>query len=623
MRLDGFVPKNRLTCTWSGAWGAEQKMSNPPWSAGLRRAVGRCIASACAVFAPAAGWAQAAEPLAACAVAGASFGKPAGWKADVAADVAGVFETSAANLALLRMHASEADGRAAKRASGRKAALALAAAMPSGASALDWQRTMLSLAVAEDNQRRSAQEARALREAFERACEFHTKLLADLPRCADGQCMALRWKGRLPDFAKAVLPQDKAVAGLSEAARTSQERVNKLRAKLPAAVLSGDQTAARAQVLSPGALGLDGNPARAGFDAGFEARQAVAEAQRASNALVALSQALAGARGPEEAAAAWESWEAGFLIDAHLRLALAMADEAYGIIETADIDVRAAGIGDTPEERSRAAAFLRAARNYPDAGLLLSEEGVKLTASSKESQAVLKLNLDAVGKLFNQQTSLTLSTPIASGAKSGQLYSTVDGKVGVPTVRLSSSVVSSLGQDRWVKWQFSIFGVTGSWGSKQLEHYEPGDLSAPVRTRINPWSLGGFWTLAPAAGGWVSTLRIERQHAWTAAPDGILCTPPASADFKCVSGPGARATAKLSTVSRLDVRRKLRSADIALQVRYDTADKSTQVEVPVYFIRTEDSPKKPFSAGVTLGWNKKDKGWVGVFVGAPFSLLER
>ena len=76
-------------------------------------------------------------------------------------------------------------------------------------------------------------------------------------------------------------------------------------------------------------------------------------------------------------------------------------------------------------------------------------------------------------------------------------------------------------------------------------------------------------------------------------------------------------------MSRLNVRRSFGGFDAALQVRYDTADKSTQVELPFYFIRTEDSPKKPFSAGVTLGWNKKDKAWVGVFVGAPFSLLDR
>ena len=559
-----------------------------------------------------------------CTLGAAAFDATA-WPAEHAKAVSEVLSRSAGNLALLAKESEEARKDIATSEGQVAVARQKAASLLATASPEDLRDAALRLSVAEDNEERSKQLASVLKDAFNRSCGLHASLLADLPRCSDekGNCMALSWKTRLPDFSKAAPAQDKAVAGLSEAARTSQERVSKVRGKLSSLVLTGDQTAARAQGLGPAALGLSGNPARAAFEAGFEARRAIAEAQRASNALVSLSQAFTGQRGPEEVAAAWKSWRVGFLADAQLRLALAMTEEAYGVIESASIDVQAAGIGDTPGERASVAAFLRAASKYPDAGLLLAEEGVKFTASNKDSKATLKLNLDALGKTINQQTSITLSTPIAAGATSGQLYSTVDGKVGVPTVRLTSSVVSSLGQDRWVKWQLSIFGLTGSWGTKELEHYDAADLSKAVKTRISPWSVGGFWTLAPATGGWVSTLRVERQHAWTAAPDTIQCTPPTSTVFSCVSGAGAPPKEKLSTVSRLNVRRSFGSFDAALQVRYDTADKSTQVELPFYFIRTEDSPKKPFSAGVTLGWNKKDKAWVGVFVGAPFSLLDR
>ena len=278
------------------------------------------LAVLCAVLLPATSMANFSEQPLMCAVESARF-DPAGWQEQRGKEVASVFNTSTGNMALLRLEYAKAKDRVGKRDAQLRAARDLATRLPANSTPETWRAATVALNVAEDNERRAKQERDVLRDAFDRACNFQSDLLTDLPRCREeaGKCMALSWKGRLPDYSKAITSEDRAVARLSEVARTSQERVNKVRGKLFAAVLSGDQTASRAQGLGPAALGSDGNPARLSFEAGFEARKAISEAQRASNVLVALSQAFAGQRGPDEAAAAWESWQAGLLIEAHLR----------------------------------------------------------------------------------------------------------------------------------------------------------------------------------------------------------------------------------------------------------------------------------------------------------------
>lgn len=472
-------------------------------------------------------------------------------------------------------------------------------------------------------QERIERELTVLRRAMSVTQHLHLRLRAESENCSK-PCPALTW------WAEALLPAEKALksspggAEVSAWAAEGLKGALELRAKASSRQAQGNETLGLAQALGDSERsGPEGrNIARDAFDGIFAVNQGGSLALSAANALVSLDLALNAASREIQSASQWSLPHAGALQAARL-LGSAVAREASERIEVAALTAQASAIGRNPEERAQVAQFLRAAQRYPDAGLLLGEEGFKYTASSDGSEAKLKINIDMIGRLINQQTSVTFSSPVGSSTKRGLLYASEDGMAGVPNVRVTSSVVRSLEPDRWFKGILSILGVSGSWGQKEFNHIDAASIDTPISTKVNPWSLGGFWTVALAKGGGVVTMRSERQRLWKPADESIICTDPNGSDFKCVSGAPKAPKALFTTVSSVEWRGSLGPIDVAARAIYDRESKQTRYELPLYFIGTSGATKRSFSGGIVLGHDPVRRSWAGVFVGAPLEMISR
>lgn len=371
--------------------------------------------------------------------------------------------------------------------------------------------------------------------------------------------------------------------------------------------------------------------ARAAFDDAFEARRAARAAQYASNDMV--RSALDALRCKQADADCRTAEQQALEAEARLTDRLAQSKDAYEKAKLATYGIDAATRYTDPVERANAVTLLRTLDAYPDARSLFGPESYRLAASTAGSRASIKIGLDRLFGAGQAQTSLILSTPAAKQGRSS-LIDSVDGLASAATLELGHTFVKGIGLKDDVFSGFRALGVSATVGQDRREYRELQDLSGvtelsklpDLRSRNTvPWALSVYGSLAAADGTFLHLFKASAQRSYKDQDETIACPVPIPGDdarFSCVSARFGAPKAETARVFSYEARWKWKDGALSAKVSYNDKRHVTELEVPIYLIRSADDKKGgSFNGGINLGWSSKTGGQVGLFVDAPFSMF--
>lgn len=172
----------------------------------------------------------------------------------------------------------------------------------------------------------------------------------------------------------------------------------------------------------------------------------------------------------------------------------------------------------------------------------------------------------------------------------------------------------------------TVYSFNAKAGTESFEYVDTATLK-PRSVEETPWSVGFDVTWYRLIDRDSFTVSIDRQAAWK-APDEVILCPGGGGPVTCVKGPPGPPVRKDTSLLGVEYRRfdaltlgestSIRFG-LALSATYDTEADVYGVEAPLYLVPNGDGM---LSGGVRLGWRSDtDEVTLGVFVGAPLSLF--
>jgi len=447
---------------------------------------------------------------------------------------------------------------------------------------------------------------------------------------------------KLAEAAVAARPLE--VGKLVEAAAQAQGKVTDLKGKVADAYVVGDAAAALALAASA-PLGDAAKRALNSFDDAMASRDAIGDAQRASNRLVRSTMQLRQPCGNKASADCDtlrdELSREAQSAQATLDLKLIESQERYKSAKQAAIEVQANVTFKDPEEVQRAIRFLRALNDNPDAQDLVGKDSYKVTAGKGGAGLAIKIVNQKLGVDWFRGSSLTLSTPAAEAGNSS-LYKSADGFSNASKLELAQSFFRGSGlrsgNDRLSFLHQS--GLSLSVGHQRLSYVETGKLEQESTRTLVPWGLSVFSAVSPLSSldhqdgsrpnAWYGKLSWQRQ---VEAGDTTITCPVAVNDgnlkvrntVNCSTGPFGAPKLVSAWQYQLEYRVKNKDGpDFSLALKHNVKTNGskavTNIDVPIYLLKTSDDAKSPIHAGLNLGWSSKGGTSFGIFLGAPLSL---
>jgi hypothetical protein len=433
-------------------------------------------------------------------------------------------------------------------------------------------------------------------------------------------------------------PKKADLESVIQAAQGAQKQMDVERAKLSDIYDVVDRTTKAALALSPGKPGAAQALGKAQLAQGLadDARRALSDAQRAANRWIEHSLQLQVCLSDPSPSACPDV----------LRVAAyraAVANQGIHQSKLKDVanklkELRTNLIHVEASERfsgddfAREVAFRQLLQNSPDARALFGKDSYLLSASNGGGSAAIQLGWDRYEAGGVRRYSLILSTPAAGTSGRTKLYDLADGLAastkavfGVDLIRGGASVGGKIFTSR----------VALSLGRDE-RNYFPDAVASPAKAEkvVYPRAL----TIVAATFGLTDNhaqiLSLSRQSTYEDGKAAIRCpaAPAGGAVFvDCVSGPIGGPGRRLSTVASYQYRAEFDESAIAPALSYNHRSRVVDLQVPIYLVRSSDSPARPFNAGVSLGWSTKGKTEItgrdsglfafSVFVGAPFSVF--
>lgn len=303
---------------------------------------------------------------------------------------------------------------------------------------------------------------------------------------------------------------------------------------------------------------------------------------------------------------------------------LAAAREQYDITRLAGYNIQAATQFTQKQDREDAVRLLRTLDEYPDARGLFGPDAYRLSASTAGAQASIKLTFGRRGPASVGQTSLIVSTPAADRGNTS-LYQSADGLAAATTFELGHARTAGFGRAGDFFTGLKAWGLSLRVGHEKREFYELNDLATARHRTVLPWSVNAYGAYAGLKSPVMALFRLSVQRAYDDQPPSVTCPVPIegeSTKFGCLNASIGAPAASFARVYSLELRQTGGGPSVAATVSYNDRKRVTDVTVPFYLIRNgDDTSGSTYNAGVQLGWSSKSGGSIGVFVGAPFSLL--
>jgi hypothetical protein len=276
--------------------------------------------------------------------------------------------------------------------------------------------------------------------------------------------------------------------------------------------------------------------------------------------------------------------------------------------------------------------FARLLRDFPEAKSLLGEDAVFLSASTKGSEASLRLSNQFAILGGIRRYGLVISTPLADGEKRTNLYSRADGLAGTAQVTFTADLYK--GKTSGPQLTMLSLGITG--GREKRAFIADGTAPEEKTAHVHPMGFTLVGALFDLESGNKNThvIKLSRQRTFDDGEGVIRCpVPSVGAPFvDCLQGTLGAPKPVNASVASYQYRAQARNYAAAPSLSYNSRSKVAEVDVPVYLVRSADDKERPFNAGISLGWASKGKfaitgrpndEWrLGVFFGAPFAVLD-
>lgn len=369
--------------------------------------------------------------------------------------------------------------------------------------------------------------------------------------------------------------------------------------------------------------------AQAAFEDGIQARSLADRSQGLSNHVVRGAMELVACQTAGGDCAALQAQVAARAKS--LEQWLSEAESKHEKVKLASFDIQAASKYEPGSaDFVRAVALARTLDEFPGARSMFGEDAYELSASSAGAEASIKLSVDRLFGGGRGNTSLIVSAPTASQGRT-QILRTADHLALTPSLQLSHTVAKGFGLNTSYTGLYAL-GVTARVGYDRRDYHEMADLkglgglaafAATARSRVVvPWALGLQGAVGLPGFEALHLFKVQAQRSYQDRPATIACPLPVSGSpelFNCVSASFGEPQRKLSRVFGYEFRTSAWSRPVALQVNHNDKTHVTDVSLPIYLVANTDK-KRAFNAGLQLGWTSTLRGYVGVFVGAPFSL---
>jgi hypothetical protein len=298
------------------------------------------------------------------------------------------------------------------------------------------------------------------------------------------------------------------------------------------------------------------------------------------------------------------------------------------------LDINATEAGLAEDQRKAYRKFEEGLQGLPGARSLLGGDFVGLVASKEDSLVALQVGYDIKqGLLGRNRVSFHMTAPLGAGSKRGSLFDNLNGQSdeGSFGVGYGMARANPLGTGLYR----AMFGATVS--RKNYDYLTTSDTTVTeIKQKLKPWRLGVEveYALLGAAGQQPNTahrLALYHERKFKEGDAGIFCPGSASTTaVTCHSGAiGAPKKIQGTTVSYAYHYRFDDGKAMAPRLTYDSATKTSGLDVPFYLITSKDKSTE-LNAGIVVGWARKpakdstpaqSEFNFGLFVGAPFGLL--
>lgn len=264
--------------------------------------------------------------------------------------------------------------------------------------------------------------------------------------------------------------------------------------------------------------------------------------------------------------------------------------------------------------------YLTVVANNPDAQALLGSPGVKLNASSGASTATLKLSAEKVLGLQERLIDVTISAPTTKDRTF--IDNSLDGLAGGATLQVTGSqyYLLSLGGAHS---KFGILGGGAKIGQETHTYVDVSDFSKTKDTTKAPSSYLAYAGIAPVDMKSLMLAKFEYQNAFKDAKSATECPVQATGPVICQSGAIGLPSQIHKRIWSVEWRQAWESVAVGATLSRDTAGRQTKFDLPVYFLTgTSDKGTTPLTGGIDFSYDTKNHAMFGLFIGAPFSVLD-
>ncbi len=289
------------------------------------------------------------------------------------------------------------------------------------------------------------------------------------------------------------------------------------------------------------------------------------------------------------------------------------------------------------ETKQRAAlAYLQMVDRNPNAGWQFGGEAATLTAGRDGATASIRFSLKRFSSAFENDTTLTLSAPLAEQGRTRLLASAAGDRPDETSLRIEKVLVRNLNSGLNFFGNFNQFGAFAQVGRQRFSVADAADLKAEAgQTSRTTFSVGasnlfGFANASNAAQvNAVHRVGFQMQRGYKAGDEITRCPTqpePGETTLSCVTASFDPVKVQWKRTLNYRYRKEFGGrVAIAPAFSYEHTKRTKTYDLPVYLVQGGGDEQGKFTAGiayrhVSTPGKETTKGWE-LFVTSPLSLL--
>lgn len=302
----------------------------------------------------------------------------------------------------------------------------------------------------------------------------------------------------------------------------------------------------------------------------------------------------------------------------------------------AKFTVQARELSNDEREQRAALAYLQLVDRNPNAGWQFGGEAATLTAGPDGALASIRFSLKRFEKTWENDTTVTLSAPLAENGRSRLVASEGADRPKETAARFETVVMRNLNPAANLLGNYNQFGVFAQVSRQRFDIADKGDLSADPRRDSRTALAFGFSNMfgfsaasEEDAVSAVHRLGFEVRHGYSAGAETVRCAAqpqPGETTLNCVSGSFDPVKVEWKRILNYRYRREIGDrVAIAPAFAYEHSTRTKTYDLPIYLVQGSGDDKGKFTAGIAyrrvVAPGKETKAGWELFVSSPLSLF--